>query len=46
MDRTLRRATGKSRRRQERNHGAWRRFAPDGVHCPFCGHDGAPRNAA
>ena len=41
MDRTLRRATGKSRRRQERNHGAWRRFAPDGVHCPYCGHDGS-----
>ena len=41
MDRTLRRATGRNRRRQERNHGAWRRFAPDGVHCPYCKHDGS-----
>ena len=41
MDRTLRPAARKSKRRSERNHGAWERFCPDGVHCPYCGHDGS-----
>ncbi len=40
MDRTLRPAARRSRRRTARNGGAWRRFAPDGVHCPYCGHAG------
>ena len=41
MDRTLNPSTRKSRRRRERNHGAWRRFCPDGRHCPYCRHDGS-----
>lgn len=41
MDRTLRRAGRRSRRRSGRNHGAWRRFAPDGTHCRYCPHDGS-----
>ncbi len=41
MDRTLNPAKRRNRRRSERNHGAWRRFCPDGVHCPYCRHDGA-----
>ena len=41
MDRTLKRAKRNNRRRDQRNHGAWRRFAPDGNVCRFCEHDGA-----
>ncbi len=41
MDRTLKRAKRRSKRRIERNSGAWERFCPDGVHCRFCGHDGS-----
>ena len=46
MDRTLKRATRKNRRRGQRNHGAWQRFSLDGKTCRYCKHDGAPRNAA
>ena len=46
MDRTLKKAKRSNRRRRERNGGAWQRFSPDGVHCRYCKHDGAPRNAA
>ena len=41
MDRTLKRAKRNSKRRGQRNGGAWRRFSPDGVHCRYCKHDGA-----
>ena len=41
MDRTLNPAARRNRRRSERNHGAWRRFCPDGHHCPYCRHDGS-----
>ena len=41
MDRTLKRAKRNNRRRGQRNHGAWQRFCPDGVHCRYCGHDGS-----
>ena len=41
MDRTLKRATRRNTRRQGRNGSAWRRFSPDGTHCPYCRHDGA-----
>ena len=41
MDRTLKRAKRNNRRRGQRNHGAWRRFAQDGNTCPFCPHDGS-----
>ncbi len=41
MDRTLHRAKRHSRRRGQRNQGAWQRFSPDGVHCRYCKHDGA-----
>ena len=41
MDRTLKRARRNNRRRGQRNHGAWQRFCPDGVHCRYCGHDGS-----
>ena len=41
MDRTLKRAKRNNRRRGRRNHGAWRRFAPDGNICRFCEHDGS-----
>lgn len=40
MDRTLKRATRKNKRRSNRNHAAWRRFAPDGNICRFCPHHG------
>ena len=39
MDRTLKRAKRNNKRRGRRNHGAWERFCPDGVHCRYCGHD-------
>ena len=41
MDRTLRKAKRNSKRRGQRNGGAWERFCPDGVHCRYCGHDGS-----
>ena len=40
MDRTLRKAKRNNRRRGQRNHGAWERFCPDGIHCPYCRHNG------
>ncbi len=39
MDRTLKRAKRKNKRRGRRNQGAWRRFSPDGIHCRYCKHD-------
>ena len=41
MDRTLKRAKRNNKRRGQRNHGAWRRFAPDGNTCRYCEHDGS-----
>ncbi len=41
MDRMLKKATRKNKRRQNRNGGAWRRFSPDGTTCRYCKHDGA-----
>ena len=41
MDRTLKRAKRRNKRRIERNTGAWERFSPDGVHCRYCSHDGS-----
>ena len=41
MDRTLKRAKRRNKKRIERNTGSWERFCPDGVHCRFCGHDGS-----
>ena len=41
MDRTLKTAKRRNRRRQERNFIAWRRFSPDGARCRFCPHDNA-----
>ena len=41
MDRTLKRATRRNKRRSNRNHGAWRRFSPDGRTCRYCKHNGA-----
>ena len=41
MDRSLRRASGRNRRRGERNAGTWARFARDGTNCPYCAHDGS-----
>ena len=41
MDRTLKRASGKNKRRQDRNGSAWRRFSPDGETCRYCKHSGA-----
>ena len=41
MDRTLKPAKRRNKRRRERNHGAWERFAPDGIHCRYCKHNGA-----
>ena len=41
MDRTLKRATRKNKRRIERNTGAWERFSPDGKTCRYCSHDGS-----
>ena len=39
MDRTLKRAKRHSKRRGQRNHGAWRLFSPDGKTCRYCPHD-------
>ena len=36
MDRMLKRATRRSKRRQQRNGSAWRRFSPDGTTCRYC----------
>ena len=41
MDRTLKRATRRNKRRGQRNSGAWRRFSPDGETCRYCKHDGS-----
>ena len=41
MDRTLKRAKRNSKRRGQRNHGAWQRFSPDGKTCRYCEHDGS-----
>ena len=41
MDRTLRKSKRNSKRRGQRNSGAWQRFCPDGVHCRYCKHDGS-----
>ncbi len=41
MDRTLKRAKRRNKKRIERNTGAWRRFAPDRNTCRFCPHDGS-----
>ena len=41
MDRTLKTAKRRNKRRRERNHGAWRRFSPDGTTCRYCSHDGS-----
>ncbi|MCY4583859.1 MAG: hypothetical protein OXE50_13860 [Chloroflexi bacterium] len=41
MDRTLKRAKRNNKRRGRRNHAAWQRFCPDGIHCRYCPHDGS-----
>lgn len=41
MDRTLKKAKRNSKRRGQRNHGAWQRFSPDGKTCRYCEHDGS-----
>ena len=41
MDRMLKRATRRNKRRSERNRGAWQRFSPDGTTCRYCKHTGA-----
>ncbi len=41
MDRMLKRATRRNKRRQDRNGSAWRRFSPDGTTCRYCKHSGA-----
>ncbi len=41
MDRTLKRAKRRNKKRIGHNHGAWRRFSPDGTHCRYCPHDGS-----
>lgn len=41
MDRTLRPAKRRNRRRIRRNSDAWERFCPDGRTCRFCRHDGS-----
>ena len=39
MDRMLKRAKRHSKRRGQRNYGAWERFSPDGKTCRYCPHD-------
>ena len=39
MDRTLKRATRRNKRRGQRNSGAWRSFSPDGETCRYCKHN-------
>ena len=41
MDRTLKRAKRRNKKRIERNSGAWERFSPDGKTCRYCSHDGS-----
>ena len=41
MDRTLRKAKRNSKRRGQRNGGAWERFCSDGKTCRYCPHDGS-----
>ena len=41
MDRTLKKAKRRNKKRIQRNGGAWERFCPDGVHCRYCSHDGS-----
>ena len=41
MDRTLKMAKRRNKRRGERTHGAWQRFSPDGTTCRYCSHDGS-----
>ena len=41
MDRMLKRAARRNKRRGQRNHGAWQRFSPDGKTCRYCEHDGS-----
>ena len=41
MDRTLKKAKRRNKRRIERNSGAWERFSSDGIHCRYCRHDGS-----
>lgn len=39
MDRTLKKAKRRNKKRIERNSGAWERFSPDGKTCRYCPHD-------
>ena len=41
MDRTLKKAKRRNKKRIERNSGAWERFSPDGKTCRYCSHDGS-----
>ena len=41
MDRMLKRATRRNKRRGQRNSVAWRSFSSDGETCRYCKHDGA-----
>ena len=41
MDRTLKKAKRRNKKRVQRNSGAWERFCPDGIHCRYCPHDGS-----
>ncbi len=41
MDRMLKKATRRNKRRRDRNGSAWRRFCPDGTTCRYCKHSGA-----
>ena len=41
MDRTLKTAKRRNKRRGERTRGAWQRFSPDGTTCRYCSHDGS-----
>ena len=39
MDRTLKTAKRRNKRRSNRNYGAWQRFSLDGRLCRYCAHD-------
>ena len=39
MDRTLKTAKRRNKRRSNRNYGAWQRFSPDGTTCRYCARD-------
>ena len=41
MDRTLKTAKRRNKRRSNRTRGAWQRFSPDGTTCRYCSHDGS-----